>query len=204
MVEKPLPANPARTGGLLLAGGLSLRFGTEKAVARFRNGLMMDAVAARLGAFPHFAVSARRESAAAKRARAMGAEILHDDPAAPSGPLAGVLAGLTWAQERNLDFLATAPCDAPVLPLDLFARLLSEIGAAPAAFAVTARGEHPLCALWAIGLRAPLDRALATGFHPSVRSFLAAHGAVGVRFDDMAAFANANTANALAALERSA
>lgn len=197
------PASLERTGGLLLAGGQSRRFGSEKAVARFGDAPMMDAVAERFAGFPAFAVSARPGSAAARRANFIQAPVLHDDPALPSGPLAGVCAGLAWAQDNKLEFLATAPCDAPLLPHDLFARLLGAIGSAPAAFAITASGEHPLCAVWRASLRETLEHVLSNGVHPSVRSFLAAQGARGVRFKDTRAFANANTKDMLAALEHS-
>ncbi len=193
----------ARTGGLLLAGGKSRRFGAEKAVARFGNGLVVDAVAERFAPLTHFAVNARPGSAVADHARSMRAAIVHDDPALPPGPLAGVLAGLNWAQGHELDFLATAPCDAPLLPHDLFSRLLDAIGSSAAAFAITASGEHPLCTVWRVRLRGPLQRALEGGVHPSVRSFLNTQDAQAVHFDDARAFANANTANALAAIERS-
>jgi molybdopterin-guanine dinucleotide biosynthesis protein A len=195
------PANLERAGGLLLAGGQSRRFGAEKAVARFGDTLMMDAVAERFACFPFFAISAKPDSAAARRASVMHVHVLYDDPALPSGPLAGVFAGLRWAQENALEFLATAPCDAPLLPRDLFAQLLGAIGVAPAAFAISASGEHPLCTVWRVNLREALGRALENGVHPSVRSFLATQGARGVRFEDAHAFANANTKDMLAALE---
>jgi|CXWL01.1.fsa_nt_gi molybdopterin-guanine dinucleotide biosynthesis protein A len=194
----------ARTGGLLLAGGQSRRFGAEKAVARFGDGLMVDAVAERFAPLTHIAVSARPNSAVADHARSMRVAIVPDDPALPAGPLAGVLAGLDWALGHHLDFLATAPCDAPLLPRDLFWRLLNAIGSSAAAFAITASGEHPLCTVWDVRLRGPLQRALEGGVHPSVRSFLHAQGAQAVSFDDARAFANANTTDALAAIERSA
>lgn len=193
-----------RAAGLLLAGGQSRRFGAEKAVARFGGRLMMDAVAERFAAFDVFAISAKPGSAAAARAARSDITVLPDDPTLPAGPLTGVLAGLKWAHARNLEFLATAPCDAPLLPIDLFARLRDAIGAAPAAFAVTSAGEHPLCAVWRVALRTPLERALRDGVHPPVRSFLAEQRAQRVWFDDAEAFANANTADALYALERSA
>ncbi len=202
MTESPLTT--VRVGGLLLAGGQSRRFGAEKAVARFGEQLMMDAVAERFDPFADFAISARPGSAAATRAMRLHATILNDDPSLPSGPLAGVLEGLKWAHARNLDFLATAPCDAPLLPTDVFERLLGAIGLARAAFAVTSVGEHPLCAVWQVALQSPLEHSLRGGVHPSVRSFLAAQHAERVWFDDARAFANANTADALLALERSA
>ena len=117
------------------------------------------------------------------------------------------MSGSGFARESSAARLArvtTAPCDAPLLPRDLFWRLLDAIGSSAAAFATTASGEHPLCAVWDVRLREPLQRALEGGVHPSVRSFLNTQGAQAVRFDDARAFANANTADALATLERSA
>jgi molybdopterin-guanine dinucleotide biosynthesis protein A len=193
-----------RVGGLLLAGGQSRRFGAEKAVASFGGKLMMDAVTERFARLADFAISAKPDSAAAARAARLHATILHDDPSLPSGPLAGVFEGLKWAHALNLDFLATAPCDAPLLPIDMFERLLDAIGPAPAAFAVTSVGEHPLCAVWQVALRSPLEHSLRSGVHPSVRSFLAEQHAERVWFDDARAFANANTTEVLLALEQSA
>jgi len=202
-MAEPL-ALSSRTAGLLLAGGRSSRFGAEKAVARFGGALMMDAVAQRFAALPRFAVSARPDSAAAARARAMGVDVVIDGAGAPSGPLAGVFAGMLWAHGHNFSFLATAPCDAPLLPRDVFVALLGALGDAPAAFAVTVQGEHPLCAVWRCDLLPSLQRALADGRHPPVRGFLAGLGAVRVPFAEPLAFANANTQDALVALERTA
>jgi molybdopterin-guanine dinucleotide biosynthesis protein A len=193
-----------RTGGVLLAGGRSQRFGAEKAVARFGDALMMDAVAERFAMFPRLAVSARPGSAAAERARAMGLDVVFDADDAPSGPLAGVAAGMSWAQRSGLAYLATAPCDAPLLPRDMFATLLRAMHGAPAVFSATSKGEHPLCAVWRVDLRPVLQRALAGGRHPPVRSVLAGMGAARVQFPDPLAFANANTPAVLAALERPA
>ncbi len=95
--------------------------------------------------------------------------------------------------------MAVAPCDTPLLPHDLYARLGASVGVAPAAFAATSEGDQPLCALWRISLLAPLRAPLAAGDHPSIKDFLHAHRARRVMFEDAAAFANANT---LAELDR--
>jgi molybdopterin-guanine dinucleotide biosynthesis protein A len=191
------------TGGVLLAGGLSSRFGAEKAVARVGGRLMMDAVCERFAPLSRIAVSVRRGSAAEHHAKELQLDVLHDDPALPAGPLAGVAAGLAWARHHQLHYLATAPCDTPLLPRQLFAVLLAGIGAAPAAFATTAHGPNPLCAIWRTALLPRLLTQLCGG-HPSVRGFLASIGAQAVRFAEAPAFANANTPEALAALERGA
>jgi molybdopterin-guanine dinucleotide biosynthesis protein A len=190
----------AATGGVLLAGGLSTRFGAEKAVAKLRDGLLMDVVCARFAPLARIAVSARPGSAAERHARVCRLDVLHDDPTHPNGPLAGLAAGLAWANQHRLRFVATAPCDTPRLPIDLFSTLLDRIGKAPAAFAVTPEGLNPLCAVWRTDMLARLLTRL-KDHHPSVRSVHADWGSIPVRFDDAAAFINANTREALAALE---
>jgi molybdopterin-guanine dinucleotide biosynthesis protein A len=188
----------------LLAGGRSSRFGAEKALACFRGAPMLDRVASRFADLAAFAVSARQGSGAERRAQELGVTVLHDAPSAPSGPLSGICAGLHWAKHLGLSFLATAPCDAPLLPRNLFPRLLASIGAAPAAYARTAQGAHPLCAVWSVRLLPPLTTLLDAGQHPSVRGLLAEIGVEAVYFPDERLFLNANTPNALAALERAA
>jgi molybdopterin-guanine dinucleotide biosynthesis protein A len=191
----------ARTGAVLLAGGRSQRFGAEKAAAPFRGRLMMDAAAAPFAQCAIFAVSARAGSSAAQHAIASGIEVLADDPQHARGPLAGVCAGLKWAVRRDFDLLATAPCDAPLLPHDLVVRLMLGRGEAPAAYAVTEGGLHPLCAIWSVDLLPALTQALDCGSHPAVRTFLSDHHARPIHFEDAFAFSNANTPEALAALE---
>lgn len=188
-------------GGLLIAGGRSTRFGAEKAVALFSGMPMMDRVAQLFADLPAFSIGARPGSGAEARGREAGIEVVFDDPAFPSGPLAGVLSALVWARQRGFAFLASAPCDAPCLPGDLVTRLAQNIGSARAAFAVTDAGQHPLCALWSVGVHDTLRAQLQAGRHPSVRAFLAEIGAIPVHFDEARAFANANTVEALAALE---
>ena len=183
-------------GGLILAGGRSSRFGREKALADLAGAPLITRVRDVLtrGASP-VAVSAAPGSAAAAYAVGHGLACLHDDPADPPGPLAGLRAGLRWARAQGLRWLATCPCDTPFLPSDLVARLaaarsreesLGERGS----FASTPAGVEPLCALWPV---AALERVEAAPGHPSIRRVLADLGALEVRFDDHRAFANLNT-----------
>ncbi|WP_395647993.1 molybdenum cofactor guanylyltransferase [Terricaulis sp.] len=191
-------------GGVLLAGGRSSRFGSEKSVAVLNGRPMMDVVAECFAPLAGFAVSARCGSAAARRAAELGLEILPDNPGFAAGPLAGVAAAMSWAQRQSFGYVATAPCDAPLLPRNLFAVLLRGIGGACAAYAVTEQGPHPLCAVWRVDLRSQLEAQLRSGGHPPVHHLLRDIGAADVRFSDDAAFANANTPAALAALEHQA
>lgn len=183
------PAAP-RPLGLVLAGGRSRRFGREKALAEVDGRPMIAAVAAVLArGCAAVAVNAPDGSGAAAFARAAGLELLPDTPGDPEGPLAGVRAGLLWAQSRGAGALVTAPCDTPFLPEDFVARLAA---AGAPAVAETAEGGQWLCALWGVDLLEPLGRRLAGGAHGPVHALLTEHGAARVAFDRPEAFANVN------------
>lgn len=184
--------------GLVLAGGRSSRFGSEKAAARLGGRSLLEwSLEALRPACDRLAVSAAEGTQAAALATKLGLAVLTDDPAHPDGPLAGVSAGLRWAASRGGTHLATLPCDTPRIPADLVIRLIAEGGEAFAAWARTPAGDHPLCALWSVDLLAPLEASLARG-HPAVRRFLAEVGGVPVEFHDPGAFANVNTPGDLA------
>jgi molybdopterin-guanine dinucleotide biosynthesis protein A len=181
--------------GVALAGGRSSRFGGEKAVARLHGRPLLQIVLDRLsGACDAVAVSAVAGSEAALLAQVLGVRVLHDAPGAPSGPLAGLSAGLAWAQAQGAALLATLPCDLPLVPADLFDRLTVALSAEDGGVFVRSRdGVHPLCAVLRAGLAADLSGRLASGEHPPVREWLADVGARELAFDDASAFLNVNT-----------
>lgn len=187
-----------QAAGLILAGGLSERFGAEKAAALLDGRPLLHHAADRMAGVAALAVSAPADSQAAALASAMGAHLVSDDPAGPRGPLAGVLAGLRWAREGGHAYLAVSPCDTPLLPRDMFAVLFDGLGDAIAAHAITSGGPHPLCSLWRTSALEATAAALAGGSHPSAQGLLADLGARQVRFADARAFANANTPEELA------
>jgi molybdopterin-guanine dinucleotide biosynthesis protein A len=189
--------------GVVIAGGRSLRFGGEKAVAQFGGRpLLLWAVERLARVCGQVAVNARPGTQAAAMALAEGLVLLHDAPGDPDGPLAGVRAGLEWAAGLGAATLAVSPCDAPLLPDDLYARLVAAAAAgAGAAMAETSEGRQPLCAAWPVGALPALTAALAGGAHPPTWRMLEQAGAVKVFFDEPAAFANLNTREDLARFE---
>jgi molybdopterin-guanine dinucleotide biosynthesis protein A len=187
--------------GVVIAGGRSLRFGGEKAVAQFAGRpLLLWAVSRLARGCAQVAVNARPGTEAAALAQAEGLVLLHDAPGDPDGPLAGIRAGLEWAQGMGARALAVSPCDAPLLPDDLYARLAAAAGAG-AAMAETSEGRQPLCAIWPVSTLPSLTQALTGGAHPPTWRMLEQAGAVKVRFDEVGAFANLNTREDLARLE---
>jgi molybdopterin-guanine dinucleotide biosynthesis protein A len=186
--------------GVVLAGGRSVRFGGEKASALLAGKpLVLWAVERLKSACAEVAVNARPGSEAEALARAAGLTVLQDLIGDAAGPLAGVRAGLLWAQTRSAQALAVSPCDAPLLPADLFVRLVAAAGEG-AAMAETTDGNQPLCALWPASALAQLEAALAGGAHPATWRMLDSIGARRVHFADAAAFANLNTRAELAAI----
>jgi molybdopterin-guanine dinucleotide biosynthesis protein A len=135
---------------------------------------------------------------------ALGAPVWADSGADRPGPLAGFLAGLARCETP---YLATVPCDCPLFPLDLVARLATafaaderlEIALAATPGADGPRAE-PVFALMRADLHASLDGFLKRG-ERKVESWAKLHRCELVVFADAAAFFNVNTRADLRALE---
>jgi molybdopterin-guanine dinucleotide biosynthesis protein A len=187
--------------GLVLAGGRSVRFGGEKAVALLDGRPLLMWAADRLRkCCAHVAINVRVGTEAEDVAKANGLPALYDASGDASGPLAGVKAGLIWATELGAHALAVSPCDVPLLPDDLFVRLI-ERAEGDAAMAETSDGRQPLCALWPVAALPVVREALAGGAHPPTWQVLEGLGARKVRFDPPEAFANINTREDLSVVE---
>jgi molybdenum cofactor guanylyltransferase len=186
-----------RIAGLVLAGGRSRRFGADKAVADFRGRPLTHWSLTALA--PHVAVlGVGGPPALAAR---LGAEAVPDQQGAPEGPLAGVLAGLAWAERRGCAYLATAPCDTPFLPADLVPQLAAAIGERPVVAARAGR-VHALCALWRVDATPRLAAQVRDGKQLSMQALIDALGGGYADFEDETAFANLNTPADLEAAQR--
>jgi molybdenum cofactor guanylyltransferase len=184
--------------GVVIAGGRSVRFGGEKAVATLAGKPLLIWAAERLArSCVSVAVNARAGTEADALARAEGLTVLHDAQGDPDGPLSGVKAGLVWAMELGAAAIAVSPCDVPLLPDSLFARLIAAAGTG-AAMAETSEGHQPQCAVWPVSALAKLTASLAGGAHPATWRMLESIGAERVRFSQPEAFANINTRDDLA------
>ncbi|WP_395671680.1 molybdenum cofactor guanylyltransferase [Phenylobacterium sp.] len=163
-----------RIAGLVLAGGRSSRFGSEKAMTQIGGRPMIALCADALEACEVLAVSARPASGAAAWAAVRGLPVLADANGLAHGPLAGVHAGLQWATAAGAEALATTPCDTPDLPADLLPRLLEALGPDVPGVVATGPGGRlaPLCALWRVSQGPALTAALAGGAHPPVQALL--------------------------------
>ncbi|WP_328799700.1 molybdenum cofactor guanylyltransferase MobA [Sedimentimonas flavescens] len=182
--------------GLILAGGQGRRMGgADKALLALAGRPLIAHVAARLA--PQVGCLAISANGDAARFADLGCPMLPDAPGhRGEGPLAGVLAGLEWAEAQGADLLVTASCDTPFLPDDLVARLVA--AGAPAMAASQGR-QHPTAALWPVAHRAALTELFASGER---RMRVALAGAAEVAFDVRPdPFANINTPDDLVAAE---
>ena len=192
---------PTSVVGLVLAGGRSVRFGGEKAVATLEGRTLLEWAAERLRSVcGSVAINVRKGSQAEAVAQARGLPTLYDEAGDALGPLAGVKVGLVWAEEQGAGLLAVSPCDAPLLPDDLYVRLLERADGG-AAMAETRDGRQPLCALWPVTALPAVRDALAGGAHPPTWQMLERIGARKVLFDNPEAFANINTREDLATVQ---
>jgi molybdopterin-guanine dinucleotide biosynthesis protein A len=182
-----------RLFGLVLAGGMSTRFGAEKAAALLDGKPLLVHARAALAGCSRVAVSAEAGSEAERLARDHGLAVVYDAPGHARGPLAGVAAGLAWGRDLGAERLALAPCDTPRMTAAMVGRMDRALRPADLiAAALTEDGLHALCAVLRISALDPIAEAMADGAHPPVRSLWRAIGLREIRFDDASAFANVN------------
>ncbi len=119
-----------------------------------------------------------------------------------AGPAAGLWAAAGWLRRYSPDTegFITAPVDAPLLPLDLAARLLEVDEGRVSAVAVAKGRLQPTFAYWRLD---DLDAVFSAGIGnaPSLQAVASAARAREVVFEDAAAFANINTPEELSAFE---
>jgi molybdopterin-guanine dinucleotide biosynthesis protein A len=170
--------------GVVLAGGQSSRFGSDKALAELDGQTLIARAVERLECWCEHVVVVGRDDAPAPT--------LPDWPRAGMGPLGGIAAALHLARDQGYASVLTVGVDALGLPENLPALLAP----APAYIA-----SQPVIGLWPASA-AEAVAAILTG--DGRHSMLAFAEAVGARPVQLAAEpANINTPADLAAAERS-
>lgn len=196
--------------GVLLAGGLSRRFGGgDKSLNVLAGRTLLARVAVR--ARPQVQALILNAGGDGARFASAGLEpmpaIVPDVVSGALGPLAGVLTGMAWARShmRGARWVATFATDAPFLPLDLVARLRAAARQQQASIAIaTSAGRvHPVFALWSMDLLDDLRTAVAAEGVRKVMAWVERHSVVEVDFDadPIDPFFNVNTPEDLARAE---
>jgi len=175
---------------MVLAGGGSARFGSEKGMAPLDGKPLIAHVTERLGSQTEgpVAVNAPRNSAYGP----YGDACVPDIRLGGLGPLAGVYTALHWATANGHERVVTCAVDTPFLPDDMLARFDEETGPAVA----SSHGcQHPVCGIWPVVLLPQLEAALDAGLRAAKEWARQCH-AVDVSFervDGKDPFFNINT-----------
>lgn len=168
--------------GVVIAGGRSSRFGSDKACAVLDGRPLLDHVLGGLRDQTDALVVCGRD--------VPGCVSLADRPQADIGPLGGLAAALHYAAQHGFDGVLTSACDTPLVPTDLAEELA---GSGPAVIA-----GQPLFGYWPASLSAVLDDYLAAEANRAVGKWAAWAGARRVSYADE--IPNINTTDDLMAL----
>ena len=195
--------------GLVLAGGRGSRMGgADKGLQNFRGVPLALHTLLRLAPqVGEVMINANRNLSAYE---SFGVPVWPDGLADYAGPLAGFLTGL---ERCETDYLLTVPCDTPLFPQDLAARLAEAMEREGAEIAMAAAREEdgavrtqPVFSLLRRGLMESLVR-FTQGGGRKIDAWTGQHRTVVVPFDrpgdDPSAFFNANTLAELHRLEQS-
>lgn len=187
--------------GLILAGGRGSRMGhVNKGLQTFKNEAMVSHVVRRLA--PQVGQLMINVNQDGDQYAPFSDHLIADILPNYAGPLAGVHAGLNYCKS---DFMVTAPCDSPFLPLDLVQKLATALEQTNAQLAVVitadidAHHEHslrwqqqPVFCLLKTNLKSHLEAFLKNGGR-KVSDWYRELSVVEVAFEQSTDFRNINT-----------
>lgn len=150
-----------KPAGVLLAGGVASRMGgDDKSLRMLAGHPILAHVIARIG--PQVQTLILNANGDPARFAEWGLPIAADAISDYPGPLAGIHAGMRWAQEHHPEIadIVSIPTDTPFLPTDLIERLeaVREAQGAEIVVASSAGQAHPVVAIWPVRLAAELYR----------------------------------------------
>jgi molybdopterin-guanine dinucleotide biosynthesis protein A len=155
--------------GVVLAGGRSSRFGSDKALALLAGRTLLDHAIA--GLAPHV------EAVAICGRQVPGFAAIADRPRPGLGPLGGLAGALRYGADHGYAGVLTTGCDMPVFPPELAQALIGE-GAA-------VLDSQPLAAFWPCALDDALDMWMAAQDDRSLRGFARHAGARQIAMPDL-------------------
>lgn len=176
---------------VILAGGMARRMGgDDKGLVELNGKAMIEHTIERIKPqVKEILINANRNQT---RYAEFGFTVLSDEYTGFLGPLAGMITAMGHTQA---DYLLVVPCDCPLLPRDLVARLLASIETNNAELAVASDGEReqPVVMLLKPSLRESMTAFLEAG-ERKIDFWYAKHRfAVAAFADQPNAFVNVNT-----------
>jgi molybdopterin-guanine dinucleotide biosynthesis protein A len=146
---------------VILAGGRSTRFGSDKGLAQWRGQSLVDHVLERLpftGTQPFLVMREEQDPS-----RWLDVGVVHDDPSRGEGPLRGVISGLAVC---HTDWAWVIACDQPMVNPDILRALFEEAGEDDRALIPEWEGRlQPLTGLYAVSTGSLLKERSDAGEH---------------------------------------
>ncbi len=185
--------------GVILAGGLSRRMeGPEKSLLELNGKTLVCHVADHLTQQTDKVIL--NANGDASRFAELGLEVQKDTVDGFMGPLAGVLAGMRWAEENTkATHIITAAADTPFFPDTYVAEMLINAIRETAEIALASSNgrRHPVFGLWPIKLADELESFLVDENNRKVMLFVERYPNCQVGFEnlknDVDPFFNVNT-----------
>lgn len=162
--------------GVILAGGNATRMGGgDKSLRKLGSHTILHEVCTRLQRqTPSIILNTNSDPALFSD---FTYPIIDDQQWLQSGPLAGVLAGLHYAQAEGFNHILSIAADTPFFPANLLSSMLStqKNTEAEIIFARSNEQAHPTFALWPVSIASKLQRWLQSTNRRSIRVFAQDH-----------------------------
>ncbi|HFC93452.1 MAG TPA: molybdenum cofactor guanylyltransferase [Leucothrix mucor] len=183
--------NKQDISAVILAGGKGSRLGgQDKGLLLYQGKPLVEHIVERIQPqVDNILINANRNH---DIYRAYGYPVINDTMQDYQGPLAGFSAAM---QAIKTEYMITLPCDCPLIPNDLVARLIASLENNPLSIAVAHNGQRlqSVHALIPVKLQDSLNQFLATG-NRKIALWYAQHHYIATDFSDIPqAFTNINT-----------
>jgi molybdopterin-guanine dinucleotide biosynthesis protein A len=183
---------------VILSGGLSSRFGSNKALAKLDGKRLVDQLIERLSlqTSAPIVINAPDENTYGLPNN----DFIADEVGDRLGPLAGIHAALTWAEQHGYQSVCTTPVDTPYVPQNFVSIMTSVRAPVIASFA----GKyHPIHGASPVSLKPSLETGISSGMR-AVMSWVDTLGATVLDFAEFCEndpFININRPTDIAVIE---
>jgi len=152
--------------GVVLAGGKSQRFGSDKTSVKFGDKSLIEHTVAKIeNNFKEILIVSNSNKNVFKKNNIFLTKDIIDGYL---GPLVGVLSAMDWIQKNNKNYkwIATFPCDTPLFDQSVIEKIISYTNKTnkKLCFLKNNNKRHNIFGLWAIELKDTLLKDIEKGF----------------------------------------
>lgn len=149
--------------GVILAGGKSRRFGSDKTKAQLAGKTLMDHTIGKLeNEFKEILIVSNDKTLSFEQEKIFTTPDIIDGQL---GPLVGVLSAMIWAKKNNYNWIFTFPCDTPLFNKKIIFEAKNEINNSPKNLLFIKSGgkRHNIFGIWSIKLIDNLKKDVESG-----------------------------------------